>query len=167
MLALPALVVGVAAAAAAAPGVLGPHASPLQLKPCGGANADAQSWQMPSPGETGLIVDDATGRCVSVLDCALPNVQPQLQVAQMGVAVLDVCGSGSSCGGNNQQWTNTASPGRPGQFNLVSAMKPGADPTQPWKLMGTFDPKSVDVTPSPPVFNSHLQPPPHPPAASL
>ena len=141
-------------------GIAGPnpprHAYPWALGPCGSANADAQAWRVPAPGETGHIVDDATGRCVSVLDCALPNAQPQLRGAQMGLAVLDVCGSGS-CGGKNQQWTNAASPGKSNQINLISTMKLGADPTQPWKLMGTFNPGLVDVSVSTPLPPSHPQ----------
>jgi hypothetical protein len=127
--------------------VLPPHASALKLKPCEKDSA-VQRFKIPAAGETGRIVDGETGRCVAVLDCLLPNKQPQLQAAGMGVAVLDECGAGA-CDGANQQWTHVASTA--GNFELVSTLSSTSDGGQlgsvlveSWKLMGTFNPENVD-----------------------
>lgn len=130
--------------------VLPPHASALKFKPCEKDSA-AQRFKIPAAGETGLVVDSDTGRCLAVLDCLLPNKQPQLQAAGMGVVVLDECGAGS-CDGANQQWTHVTSTA--GHFELVSTLNPtfamgegrqlAGVLVESWKLMGTFNPENVD-----------------------
>ena len=127
-------------------GGLGPHASNLQFKPCSPTTAP-QMWKVPEPGETGEIVDEETGRCVSILDCLLPGKQPALAAQKMGVGVLDECGAGP-CAGKNQQWTTTAGTA-PGVFELVSTLTAEVDQrrrlqAESWKLMGTFNPELVD-----------------------
>ena len=79
--------------------------------------AATSKWRLPAAGASGPVVDAASGRCISVLDCALPSAQPQLKSAGMGVAVLDECGAGP-CAGKNQQWTVAAS-SKPGNLHLV------------------------------------------------
>lgn len=130
--------------------ILPPHASPLKFKPCV-KDTSTQQFKIPAVGETGEIVDRETGRCLAVLGCLLPNTQPQLNAAGMGVAVLDECGAGP-CDGKNQQWSHVASTG--GNFELVSTLVPTPATTErgqldsvrieAWKLMGTFNPEIVD-----------------------
>ena len=109
-------------------------------------------FEIPAQGETGHITDPS-GRCLSVLDCALPAHQPALTAAGMGVAVLDECGAGP-CGGANQQWTHT--PKEAGVFELLTTLTPAAaaaatlqngeraPEVEGWRLMGTFDPGIVN-----------------------
>ncbi len=126
------------------------------------AAAALSRWKLPANGASGHVVDDASGRCLSVLDCALPSAQPQLNAAQMGVAVLDECGAGP-CAGKNQQWT-VATSSKPGELHLVrsppsivavtpqcssatsslTALRKQVSALQPWKLMGTFSPQQVN-----------------------
>ena len=177
------LALAAAAATAAPSGTMGPHASGVVFKPCS-AGSEAQrvrptypsyrwtsspslsQFEIPAQGETGRITDPS-GRCLSVLDCALPAHQPALTAAGMGVAVLDECGAGP-CGGANQQWTHT--PKEAGVFELLTTLTPAASlslrdgergpEVEGWRLMGTFNPEIVND-------ERHASPRPQPAAREL
>ena len=136
----------------------GPHASGLTIRPCDATKA-AQRFRVPASGTTGQIRDKSTGRCVSVLECALPSKQPQLADAEMGVAMLDRCGG--SCAASSQRWEQN--PVGNEHIELISKLRPGSSDQQ-WRIAGTFNPESVNgesivvqLTPNSAAPNTHYK----------
>jgi hypothetical protein len=112
--------------------------SGLTVMPCD-ESKEAQKFSA-LPSSEGRIADKSTGRCITVLDCALPSPVPAMSANQMGVAVLDACG-GPTCGSASQRWSIEPS-GTPGASELVSPLHKAADTS--WRVQGTFSPPDVD-----------------------
>ena len=74
--------------------------SALTFNDCS-AQDPLQLFDSPAIGSTGQVIDRATGRCLTVLDCKVPGTSSALSGNSM--AELEVCGK-SSCGGKDQEW---------------------------------------------------------------